>query len=100
MSSAQDHSCQPFSWALESCDGSRSQPVLSALLFAVAVCHGLNSWGEMYCRAQGSDIAKNSLLVEGQDVIAKDLHDVAADPGIRCLGEVGKLAGRKHPAFR
>ena len=54
----------------------------------------------MYCRVQGSGIAKNSLLVEGQDVTAKDLHDVAADPGICCLGEVGRLAGRKHPAFR
>ena len=31
---------------------------------------------------------------------AKNLHDVAADPGIRWLGEVGKLAARKHPAFR
>ncbi len=45
-------------------------------------------------------LLKNSLLVEGQDVTAKDLHDVAADPGICCLGEVGRLAGRKHPAFR
>lgn len=47
----------------------------------------------MYCRVQGSDIAKHSLLVEGQDGIAKDLHDVAADPGIYCLGEVGRWAG-------
>ena len=53
----------------------------------------------MYCRVQGSGIAKNNLLAEGQDVAAKDLHDVAADPGICCLGEVGRLAGRKHPAF-
>ena len=53
----------------------------------------------MYCRVQGSDIAKNSLLVEGRYVTVKDLHDVAVDPGIRCLGGVGKLAGRKHPAF-
>ena len=40
----------------------------------------------MYCRVQDSGIAKNSMLVEGRDVTAKDLHDVAADPGICCLG--------------
>ena len=53
----------------------------------------------MYCRVQGSGIAKHSLLVEGQDVTAKDLHDESADPGICCLVEVDRLAGRKRPAF-
>ena len=53
----------------------------------------------MYCRVQGSGIAKHCLLVEDQDVTAKDLHDEAADPGICCLVEVGRLADRKHPAF-
>ena len=54
----------------------------------------------MYCRVQDSGIAKHSLLVEGQDVTAKHLHDETADFGICCFVEVGRLAGRKHPAFR
>ena len=31
---------------------------------------------------------------------ARDSHDVAADPGIYCLGGVDRLAGRKHPVSR
>ena len=33
-------------------------------------------------------------------LIARDSHDIVADPGIYCLGGVDRLAARKHPVCR